>query len=203
MKSVSLNAVIFVFLISVFNTSSAEEWKQKRKAQKKEDIAVYMLKSTDKGVHVFKGIAHLPYPKEAIVSIVSEYKNMCRIVYQCKKTWPITIGEQNYTYIQLSGIWPAKGRDLVIKQLQTQPNTMSFTNVDGIVQKTQKYIRIVELDNTWVFTPAGDGWTKVELITRINPGGSVPSWLVNAVSVNAPVHTLKNVRKILDKQNSK
>lgn len=202
MKSVSLHAVIFVFLMSVMGTSGASEWKQKRKARNKHDIAVHMLKSPPKDVYVFKGVTHMPYSENDIMRIVLEPTHMCEIIYQCKNIVPLSVGTQDYTYIQLSGIWPAKGRDVVIQKDVSQPHQISFQHVADIVQPHKKYIRITDLNNTWLFTPSDDGWTKVELTTGINPGGSVPSWLVNAVSVNAPVHTLKNVRKILDKQAS-
>lgn len=203
MKSVSLNTLIFILLIAgLATTANASEWQRKRKATNKSDIAVYMLKSPPEGLHVFKGVTHMPYSEEAIINIVSEHKYMCRIVYQCKKIWPISVGDKNYTYLQLSGIWPVKGRDLVIQQSHPKPSTLSFQNVDGIVQTTEKYIRITELNNTWVFSPTENGWTKIELTTSINPGGSVPYWLVNTVSINAPVHTLENVRQLLDEQNT-
>lgn len=192
--------IITALLATALSTAPvfANEWTLKRKASHKQDVAVYLSSASKDNVHKFKGVTYISHPKSAIMALILDNQHMCSLVYQCQRSWPVSIGHQQYTYLALRGIWPAKGRDLVIKKVDETDNTLTFTSADGIVEKNKQYVRVISLNNQWTFTEINNNETKVELTTAINPGGSVPSWLVRKVSVNAPLYTLRQIHALLD-----
>lgn len=53
------------------------------------------------------------------------------------------------------------------------------------------------LKGFWRFIPEKEGRIKVIYQIHADPGGDIPSWLANAVAVDSPFNTLKNMLKML------
>ena len=59
------------------------------------------------------------------------------------------------------------------------------------------------LSAKWTVTPAGDRLLKVEYVMKIDPGGSVPAWMVNMVAAQAPFDSFTNLRRMIRERPSR
>ena len=65
-------------------------------------------------------------------------------------------------------------------------------------------VRVQAMSGYWAFIPVlVDGKNsknvKVTYELSIDPGGSLPKWLVNTLAVDFPFYTLKNLRELVKK----
>jgi hypothetical protein len=53
---------------------------------------------------------------------------------------------------------------------------------------------------SWVITPLAAGGISLAAEMHADPAGPIPAWLLNWLSVEAPITTLQKIKGILEKQ---
>ncbi|HWD89738.1 MAG TPA: START domain-containing protein [Mucilaginibacter sp.] len=113
-----------------------------------------------------------------------------------------------YYYSEVDLPWPAANRDFVAHLTVSQdPDTKVITvdgpAVPGYMPVKKGIVRITNSTGKWIITPLGQSQAKVEYSIHVDPGGSLPSWLVNMFSTQTPMEVFKNLRAQLQKPESK
>ncbi len=107
-----------------------------------------------------------------------------------------------FFYSQINSPWPASDRDLVLHMAITQDQDartmiVRTESVSGIVPVKAGMVRVPLSNETWTVTPVDKNRIRVEYLLTIDPGGSVPPWLINTFSVKGPYETFKNLKERL------
>jgi len=71
---------------------------------------------------------------------------------------------------------------------------MDGPTVPDFVPEKKGVVRIKNSTGKWVITPGGSGQVKVEYSLHVDPGGNIPSWLVNMFAAEGPVQEFKKLR---------
>jgi hypothetical protein len=113
-----------------------------------------------------------------------------------------------YYYSEVNLPWPVANRDFVAHLTVSQdPDTKVVTidgpAVSGYMPEKKGVVRITNSTGKWIITPVADNQVKVEYSIHVDPGGSIPSWLVNMFSTETPMEIFKNLRIQLQKPNYK
>ena len=146
-------------------------------------------------------------PLLATIINVAEYPKWVfgtKLAYLVKEATP----NELYYYSEINFPWPAANRDfvshLVIKQnRQTKVVTIAAENVSGYVKEKKGVVRIEESVAKWVLTPLNSNQVLVNYELSVNPGGTLPAWIINPFSSKGPVETFKQLRKqILKNENT-
>ena len=100
--------------------------------------------------------------------------------------------------------WPAANRDFVAHLIVTQnPDTKAVTidgpAVAGFVPVKEGIVRIIDSKGKWIITPIGTNQIKVEYSIHVDPGGSLPSWLVNMFATEGPLKIFAGIKVQLQK----
>jgi hypothetical protein len=126
-------------------------------------------------------------------------------VYSNKKSYILKIiSPQNIVYYTQSHLpWPIKDRDLVV-QLNIMPsgavlNIQAKSLPDYLPMKSE-YIRVPYSLATWKVTDEPNNKLKVDYTFSVDPGGSIPSWLVNATLTIGPYNSFAKLKEILKGQ---
>lgn len=107
-------------------------------------------------------------------------------------------GKQHYSvHIKYQSPWPVGNRDSVTKGevSKNQDNgavSVKFFTFENDYPLTDDFVRIPSIDGFWQFTPE-EGQTRVVYETEVDPGGSVPKWMVNMEAIDIPFHTVVNL----------
>jgi len=51
----------------------------------------------------------------------------------------------------------------------------------------------------WLIDPAPGNTLKIDYTLQLDPGGSIPAWLVNMFIANGPVETFRRLKKQIQK----
>jgi hypothetical protein len=111
-------------------------------------------------------------------------------------------------YCEVAAPWPVNNRDMIIHlKLMQDPESKIITitaNGEPDYIPTQKeLVRIPMSKSTWLIRPLSTGRLWVDYSIQIDPGGSVPAWMVNLVCAEAPYESFMNLRKETGVQNHK
>ena len=169
-------------------------------------IQVYTRPDHSSPLDEFKGIVEFESRLSSLVELVRDSDRAEDWIYQSGGTQvleTINSREQILRSITLSP-WPVSDRDVILKASYHQnPKTLAITivltSVDHIAPEQPGYVRMHQLKGKWVFTPLNNGIVQVMYQVRVNPGGSIPSWLAGSSSVDTPFVTLKKMREMLKK----
>jgi hypothetical protein len=101
-------------------------------------------------------------------------------------------------YSQIRAPWPASNRDLVSKVKITQdPVTkvmiFDMVSLPDFIPEKKGVVRIPRSEGKWIMTPAGTSRIRVDYTFLVEPGGSLPSWLVNMVIADGPHQSFVNL----------
>ena len=111
-----------------------------------------------------------------------------------------------YNYIDFP--WPLQDRDIAVQSKITQDfntkivRSVSFAKWDAAPFK-KDVVRIQEFNSVWTFTPLPNGKVDGEYVFRSNPGGVIPTWLVNFGLDEGPLKTISAFKEMLKQEKYK
>jgi START domain len=115
----------------------------------------------------------------------------------------ISASEQIYRTV-IEAPWPVTDRDMVVRiKVKYEDNNKIIITTEsetGILPEKEGYVRVPSSRGKWVVTQATKNRLQVKFTIQIDPGGSVPVWLVNWVCAQAPYQSFKNLKTILEKK---
>ena len=183
--------------------AAAGDWEEVA-YDKDEDIRVYTRYVEGSDMKAFKGVTTLESTVTAPVALLQDVKRAHEWVFNCKAMDLIEeIAPNNATYYTVTSMpWPVKNRDNISESLVTQDASSGVVTVtiqarNDIFPSNDDHVRIRELDATWTLEPQAGGLLKVTYEAHADPGGGLPSWLVNSFVVEAPLNTLRDFRELV------
>jgi len=110
--------------------------------------------------------------------------------------------DEFYVYSEISVPWPFNNRDEVTKTVVSKDESSGTYNIfivmiPDMLPENKGVVRMPEGKGKWVIEPVKDGMTQIVNQFIGDPGGSIPSWVVNMFIVDGPYKTLEGLKEIL------
>jgi START domain len=115
------------------------------------------------------------------------------------------ISDNEIQYVSdIDAPWPVEDRETVIdlkisgepSQQQMHIEMHTFQSERAV---KEGFIRVPFMYGQWNVKRVNDNSLQVEYILQIDPGGSIPAWLVNLAMAEGPYISFKNLKKQLEK----
>jgi hypothetical protein len=74
---------------------------------------------------------------------------------------------------------------------------MTVQNLPDFIPLKKGFVRVLQSECKWVVTPMVKKSLQVEFTLFADPAGSIPVWLVNAMSYYGPLETFKKLKSQL------
>jgi len=97
--------------------------------------------------------------------------------------------------------WPVADRDAVLIGTRSsfgQSVQITLESKPDMVSPVDGKVRIEKISGNWTLTPEGEDKVKVSYEMNIDPGGDIPKWIVNSMTVDLPFHTLSKLRALVE-----
>ena len=100
--------------------------------------------------------------------------------------------------------WPVSDREATVENfIEQDPDTLTVMITQHGRPNYQpnddkRIVRVAHLESRWVLTPLNNNTTHISYQVLSDPGGSIPSWLINMVAVSQPYKTLRGLSEMLD-----
>jgi len=197
-----LFTIIAIFAIS-FNSFSQEKWELEKD---KNGIQVYTrpVKGSDvreyKAYVTIKGKDITPEKVLKVINDANKFKDWIdKVEYSklIKQVSPTT----NIVYLQIGMPIGISDRDLVLKnvlkKLKNGGYKKEVTSAYNQYPEQEDFIRIKKAYGKWLILPVKGG-VKVVYQFFSEPGGSLPTWVVNMFLVDGPYNTLSNLKEMFN-----
>jgi hypothetical protein len=174
------------------------EWKL---STEKDGIKIYTCQVPDSKVKAVKVECEIEASASQLVALIMDVNTSTDWVYHtrsCTKIKQVSPSELYY-YSEVSLPWPAEDRDFVAHLTVTQnPDTKAIVidgpAVPGLVPAKKGVVRIDHSSGKWTITPCGSDHIKVEYTLHVEPGGSLPSWMVNMFATQGPLQIFEKLK---------
>ncbi|MGZ3756771.1 MAG: START domain-containing protein [Mucilaginibacter sp.] len=196
-----LKSILFfaAFLPVVSICVAQGKWEQKINEN---GIQIFTRKPLNGNLKELRVMCELKCSKEQLIKTLQDIKNYHKWVYSTKITEGLkVVNPQQMIYYSVSHLpWPLKDRDLII-QLTILPVTESnFFEIEArslpaYLPVNANYIRVPYSLALWKVTEVGDHLLKVDYTFSVDPGGSIPAWLVNSTLAIGPYNSFMKLRE--------
>lgn len=180
---------------------SGQTW---RFVKEKDGVKLYICQQSDNKLQSFKGIAEMEFPAEKIYAKLEDINQtdwwttdvtqFNVLIYEKDK--------QAQCYIVYRLPWPFVNRDLCVQitatiNRLTGERKLTAVPVSGVCEINNQCVRINDYREEWTIIPIDKNRSRVELEFYIDPGISLPEWLVNMIVSDAPINVINALKKYL------
>ena len=201
-----VNKVFFTSLFMVLIAASASAQNDWKLSADKEGIKVYTSIVPDSKIKAVKVECDLNTTPSQLVAVVMDINTATDWVYHVKSAKLVkqVSPSELYYYSEVSLPWPAANRDFVAHLTVSKDPTTKVVTIDGPAVPGYVPVKkgIVRIDNSfgkWVITSLGSNQVHVQYQIHVDPGGSLPAWLVNLFATDAPLKIFEGLKIQLQK----
>ena len=202
LKKISI--ILIYFLFAGFIQETPKETWHLKKFEK--GISVYTRQIENSRLIELKSDFQIKTSLSSIVALLNDFESYPQWVYRCEKSY-VAKKISDMEFIQYQSVkapWPVDNRDILIyKKLSQDPITKVITQkayaMPEFIPKVAKHVRVLLFKAQWTITPLQNGLVNVEYQLLVDPGGSIPAWLVNLAVVDGPYDTELNMKEWLMK----
>jgi hypothetical protein len=109
-------------------------------------------------------------------------------------------------YAEVGTPWPAANRDyyadlkIAINSANHSMNVSSVGMKDYQPEK-KDFVRVPMSKGSWNVTTQSPNRIHLQYILQIDPGGSIPAWILNSFVAKAPLETFSNLKRKMEELN--
>lgn len=188
-----MRLTLLIIVTCFFIPAFAGNWKLEKD---KKGIKVYTRESDDSDFKEFKALATIKADRMKIAKVltrVSDFMNWYPDVSE-SRVLKIISPTKRIIYYKVDVPWPADDRDVVlnfnVKTDNKKKETLIYMD-ENLNTKSEVLgvVRMKKAEGFWKLTSVGNH-TKVHYQFLGDPGGGLPSWLVNMFIVDGPYDTI-------------
>ncbi len=194
--------IAFFSLPFAANPMWSQQYGQWRLALDKNNVEVYIHRSTDMRVRSYKATTTVNMPLDSLEVILDDIDNY--------PTWQSHVKEAEMVYRRSDSTyhvrtttdfpWPNKDRELmwaVHKEWDRRSATLVYDQIcsTNTIPDRNRHGSILQAFVSWRLDPINDDQVKITMAMTVDKGGKIPNWMINMLSADAPYHTLSNLKQ--------
>lgn len=186
---------------SSFSTSDSQDWMLKKNEN---GITIYTRTVEGSDLKEVRVVNKVRSSLSGIVALLLDSKNYSDWMVGCKEARELKVMSDHelYNYQVTDLPWPLTDRDVVTnfkveQDAVTRVVTFTKTAVPKFIPENSGLVRVPYLHSRYLLTPLSSDSVLVEMELHLDPGGSIPTWLINANIVAAPYKSTEQMIKRL------
>lgn len=204
-KTVFLGIILATYLAAPLAYSTDLDWALEKD---KNNVQVFTRTKPESQLKEFKGIITINTGQEELLAVFKNIEKYDQWMPDVIETKVIEMANnQHQHYVKLDMPWPVTDRGGVY-QFTYSVTAAGSTRISVIATPDkeeihQKAIRIPFATGLWLFYSVDNQTTQVTYQMHADPGGSLPTWLINSSVVDTPYNTLVNLKAYIENKANK
>jgi hypothetical protein len=194
--------ICLLYLPTFLPASDKNDWTLKRE---KDGINIYSRPSDFSKVNDIRVDMDLTGTVEQLAAILRDVNGYSGWVYSTRTASIIKkVGENEFIYYAEVGTpWPAANRDyyadlkITLNPANHSMNVVSVGMKDYQPEK-KDFVRVPMSRGSWTVTTQSARKIHLQYILQIDPGGSIPAWILNSFVAKAPLETFSSLKKKME-----
>jgi hypothetical protein len=199
---------LYIFFIAVIYTFaipadlSAQEWKF---IKERDGIKVYTRNEENNPVKSYKGEVDMKTDMTRLRKVIGSIDSFDWWDENIKEIKVLDYQKEKLIkyYLVYDVPWPLEDRDLCVEAHITNDSVtgkrmVMATPLLNVIPENPDKVRIKNYWQSWTMEPAENGIVHIKLEGSVDPGGSIPAWIINMVITDTPLNIIKKVRDIVE-----
>jgi hypothetical protein len=193
---------VLISIISPGNIYANDDW-QLRKEEN--GIKVYTKEREETQIYMYKVITEVKGTPEEVFNQAVDFRENLKYMELVDSLAFLDHkkGQRYINYMRFDMPWPVTNREMVMDMhVRKNANTiyLESNELSGYIEKNKGLVQIEDFHEEWEIRPANTpGKTKIQVTGWVNPGGKIPTWIVNLFSVRTPYRFISGIRYELEK----
>lgn len=175
-------------------------------ARDRDGIKVWTRDVPGHPIRAFKAVMVVQSSLTGLVNLVLDTDSASRWVYRTDRIELIRRDVESGSFViraETDFPWPLNNRDVVVAgRIEQDEKTgavtiQSYSLPPDAYPEVAGFVRMPDMEGTWLFRPLGTGSVEVTMVGRANPGGNVPAGIVNLIIHETPYRTLQGMRRLV------
>lgn len=203
MRAMTIIWAWFLMLVMA-NVAVASESPDMKLVLNKNGIKVWAYRVSNSPLYGFKAVTTVKSSLAGVVALVADTDAAPRWLYRTSEVEALKRDDQNMTFtvrVVTDFPWPFKDREAVVAgKISQDPNNLSVrvdSNSVGSYPLHEGYLRMPEVQGSWIFKPIGQGQVEITMTGHADPGGYLPASLINLLIQEHPYNSLLGLREII------
>jgi START domain len=197
-----INTMILCAMVFSVSANAQNEWRLKREQS---GIKIYMRTSEHSSFNEIKVEMTIQSKPSSLVALLLDVPNHAHWVYNVKNSYVLKKMADNelYFYEVVDSPFPASDRDLVVHLKITQDSATKMMNISAInipdyIPPKKGIVRVPVSNESWKVIPVNNNSLRIEYYLEIDPGGSIPAWLLNNFAEKGPYESFRHLQEQVD-----
>ena len=199
LRTIKFLFILFISLPVIYSFSASGNWVF---VKEQDGIKIFSRHSDHSKFDDIKVETNFPGNLSQLAAILVDFAKYPEWAY-ATKTCVLIKKINNNDFIYYSEIevpWPSANRDLYAHCIVTSnPASHSFRLIAEAIKDyapvKKDIVRVPLSKGSWNVSAISDKMIHVEYILELDPGGTVPAWLLNLFSTKGPMETFANLKK--------
>ena len=197
-----IGRVLTIGFLLVSISLTGQSWELKNE---EEGIKVYTRRVENSDIKAIKVECTIEATLSQLTAVLLDIPASNEWVYAtkfCRVQKNISSSELIY-HSEIDVPWPASNRDFIVRVKFEQDSITKKMTVDGenlphYLKEQEGVVRIMHTESNWTVTPRNK-YLDIVFTLHVNPGGSIPAWLINLFATRGPLETFRNLRSQINK----
>ncbi|WP_462317885.1 START domain-containing protein [Marinilabilia sp.] len=195
-KTVGLLLILFS-VIPFFDVAAEEGDWQLRKNEN--GIKVYTRQKEDAKIYMYKVVTQISVKPETVYRQVVDFnENLKHMELVDSLRFLDHQKDKRYTnYMHFNMPWPVKNREMVMEMLVTKDQDSIYlesNDVPDYLSKNSDIVLIEDFQEKWIIKKGASPDESQIIVTGwVDPGGSIPMWVVNLFSAQTPFRFISGI----------
>ena len=189
-------------LILPFICVAQENWELKKNEN---GISVYTRKLDNEKYKEIKVLCQFNASAAQLIKTLQNVNHHKDWVYNTKTSYLISKKNKDtlYYYSETALPWPINNRDLVIQLTFAEDVANKVLKIQALsmpkmLPDKPNVVRVPYSLGLWNVITKPNNQLKIEYTFSVNPGGTLPAWLVNFTATAGPYSTFKKLKELLE-----
>ena len=170
--------------------------------KEKDGIKLYTRKEANSALKSFKGVTVLHTQMDKLSTMIGNVQNTSWWDENVRNIQVLAFETEKFIryYLVYHVPWPLMDRDLCVEaQINTDPvtgtRTVTAHPLLNVIPEKPDLVRIKNYWQRWTLQPIDKNTILVTLEGTVDPGGNIPTWLINMVIVETPLKIIRGIRE--------
>lgn len=198
LKVNKFGSILFFFLLCTQTGFGQSNWKLEKD---KNDIKIYTTDLSGSKIKAVKVECEVNTTLAQLVALLLDVEAAPLWIYHTKSASLLKreSASELYYYSEVVLPWPVHNRDFVVHLSVSQDPKSRIVTVDGpaingLVADKKGIVRVNNSKGKWIITPLGKERVGISYTLHVDPGGTLPAWLVNMFAAEGPSHIFEQLK---------
>jgi hypothetical protein len=197
--------IVWTILFSSVISTGYSQYKWKL-SKDKDGIKVFLAENPKSKFKSIKVECTLQGNFDKLISVLTNVDHLKDWVYNTKTSYLIKkiTSHDLYYYTETSIPWPMTNRDAVVHLRVMKDSLQRFVKISAVseplfIPERDNKVRIPRSNVNWYVTMPTKNTITIIYTFEADPGGNLPSWVVNSFADKGPYESFKKLSELLKK----